>query len=181
MTYKEISSKQLSEIREILLEQQGSRCAICEEPLGTDKANQHVDHQHCFKSEQLGVAGCGLIRGVLCRNCNALEGKVWNNIHRYGKTDGLPVESRIRWLERLLAYYNANYSHSNPTLHPSEKRPEKLGKQEYNRIIKYYKSLPEAYKQSGELRDIPKYTGRWSPKLKDLHYRMTSGDGGGNG
>lgn len=172
--YREISFSQLNEMRETLLERQGGKCAICGSPISHDGEIGNVDHQHCFKGDELGIYGNGLIRGVLCRNCNSLEGKVWNNIHRYGKTSNHedPVLARVEWLENLLDYYRENYSHISPTLHPKEKRIEKLGKQQYNKIIKFWKTLPQSYKRNGEMKEMPKYTGRWSPKLKELALGM---------
>lgn len=171
--YKEITSSQLPELRKRLLESQDFKCAICEKILDpNDSGNCNVDHQHLFKSEELGIFGNGLIRGVLCRECNHLEGKIWNNIHRYGKVQKTqnndPVLGRIGFIEKLLNYYRNNLQHSEPILHPSERRIEKLGKSEYNQLIKVFKSLPSSYKRNGQIRDIPKFTGLWSPKLKEL-------------
>lgn len=173
MDYQIISNSGLSKIREELLLQQNFKCAIC----GCDvkeTLNQHVDHQHCFKSEELGVNGAGLIRGVLCRNCNALEGKIWNNTHRYGVTDSNdPVKSRIEWLQNLIGYYNNNYQHQNKILHPKEQRIEKLQKSVYNKILKWFKEQEFAYKRNGNLKPFPKYNGKWSNKLKE-YYKMMS-------
>lgn len=167
MNYKTISQKDLRDLRVQLLEAQNNKCAICQVELGGDNTNQHVDHQHCFKSEELGVNGAGLIRGVLCRNCNALEGKIWNNTHRYGVTNSdNPVDSRIEFLSNLILYYKENYQHKNPTLHPSEKRIEKIQKSQYNRLLKWYKSQDFAYKRNGEIKPFPKFTGKITPKLE---------------
>lgn len=166
MNFETISQKDLGELRNQLLTRQCNRCAICQVELGDDKTNQHVDHQHCFKSEELGVNGAGLIRGVLCRNCNALEGKIWNNTHRYGVTESDdPVGSRVKFLESLILYYKENYQHCTKVLHPSEKRIEKLQKSQYNSLLKWYKEQDFAYKRNGELKPFPKFTGKLTPKL----------------
>lgn len=165
--YREITVNQLNnEIRPRLLEFSGYLCMICQKEL-TDSAC--VDHQHLLSREELGVNQGGLIRGVLCDNCNRLEGKIWNNIHRFGHSDSEdPIGSRVRFLQSLISYYLDNWSHKERILHPSERRPEKLGKREYNNLIKLYKSLPSSYKRNGDLKDPPKFTGRWSPKLREL-------------
>lgn len=177
MEYKEITSSELGVVRAILLEQQGSKCAICQVTLDPkDPTNCHVDHQHLFKSEELGVNGAGLIRGVLCRDCNALEGKIWNAIHRFQKTDlEDPVGSRSAWVSNLLAYWNSNHSRQERILHPKERRIERLQKSEYNRLIKVYKLLTTSYKKDGTLKEPPKFTGRWSPALKKLKEIEESG------
>lgn len=45
---------------ETLMREQGGQCAACH-----SKAAKHLDHDH----------GTGLVRGMLCRACNLLEGK----------------------------------------------------------------------------------------------------------
>lgn len=175
--YKTISPKELKSLREELLQKQDHKCAICGVELYGDALNQHVDHQHCFKSEELGVNGAGLIRGVLCRNCNALEGKIWNNAHRYGVTDcNDPVGSRVEFLKNLIEYYNNNYQHQENVLHPSEKRIEKLEKRTYNKLLKWYKSKDFAYKRNGELKAFPKFTGKITPKIRG-YMKQAKGEG----
>lgn len=174
MNYKSVSSGELNSIRQELLKLQDHKCAICQKDLMDEPtSNQHVDHQHLYKSDGLGFEGNGLIRGVLCRDCNALEGKIWNNLHRFGKADkSNPVESRKDWLVKLIDYYNHPYYNSNPILHPKEKRFEKLGKSQYNKILKWYKSQDFAYKRNGDLKPFPKYTSKISPKMQGFIDQM---------
>lgn len=168
--FLEITKVQLKEVRAKILEHQGFKCAICNVELTeNDSGNCHVDHQHLFKSETLGENGNGLIRGVLCRDCNALEGKIWNNIHRYGKVLGdTPTEGRKKFLENLVRYYDFNFQQVEKILHPNERHIERIGRREYGQLIKVFKSLPDSYKRDGSLRETPKFTGLWSPKLKEL-------------
>lgn len=169
MSYKEITRREMDELRSQILKEQDYRCAICKKNLRDEPKNQNVDHQHCFKHEALGDQGAGLVRGILCRNCNAMEGKIWNNTHRYGLVDPEDcVGSRIRWLESVIRYYNDNQIHKERVLHPKERRPERLSKSEYNRLIKHYKSLKASYKKDGTLKTPPKFTGRWSKRLEEL-------------
>lgn len=173
-SYKSVSSGDLNSIRQELLKLQDYKCAICGKDLSNEQTNnQHVDHQHLYKSDELGYCGNGLIRGVLCRDCNALEGKIWNNLHRFGKSDKSdPVESRKDWLIKLIDYYNNPYYDSNPILHPKERRPEKLQKSEYNKILKWYKQQAFAYKRNGEMKPFPAYTGKMSDKIKKYQEQM---------
>jgi hypothetical protein len=60
-----------------LVDQQGSRCAICTADLVDDARSWHVDHDHSCCPNTSGdrgrnrKRGCGLcIRGILCANCN---------------------------------------------------------------------------------------------------------------
>ena len=65
--------------KEELLKNQDGKCAICGKEISLSEAV--LDHQHKNKrSDVNGVIGNGLIRGVLCRDCNCMEGKVWNNL-----------------------------------------------------------------------------------------------------
>lgn len=172
--YKSISSGELNAVRQELLKLQDFKCAICGKDLTNEQtSNQHVDHQHLYKSDELGFCGNGLIRGVLCRDCNALEGKIWNNLHRFGKSDKSdPVESRKDWLIKLIDYYNHPYYDSDPILHPKEKRFEKLGKARYNKILKWYKTKDFAYKRNGDLKPFPKYSTKISKKMGDYMNQM---------
>lgn len=176
LNFKEINQSELSKVRKDILAHQNYRCAICQCDLSDEQSNnQHVDHQHLYKSDELGYQGNGLIRGVLCRDCNALEGKIWNNIHRFGKSDkSNPVESRKNWLINLIDYYNNPYYNVEPILHPKEKRVETLQKSTYNKAHKWYKTKDFAYKRNGELKPFPKYQGKMTSKLKDFIEMMKS-------
>lgn len=58
---------------ELLLFIQNRSCAICFTPFdGFSKGPPHVDHDHALKT----------VRGLLCRNCNTVEGLV--------RTSGIP-------------------------------------------------------------------------------------------
>lgn len=170
---KTITHSHIMHVRQQLLEMQGFKCAICAKILPDGNDIGSVDHQHLFKSEELGVQGAGLIRGVLCRDCNVLEGKFWNACHRYGKTAPEdPVGSRVDWLLRLAEYYQDNYSLKDAVVHPRENRVPKLQKSEYNRLIKFWKSQTTSYKKNGELKPQPKFTGRCNPTLLKLKESM---------
>ena len=99
-------------MREVLLEKQGWKCPICGKPLTqllkelTGRNDACLDHCH----------STGMIRGVICRNCNSMEGKIRNCIRRakYMLTEDA-------WLDSLRAYWK--HYKMNPTniLHPSHK------------------------------------------------------------
>ena len=59
----------LPQIKKKLIEEQGGVCPLCKRDLRkADSYNQCVDHDH----------ETGLIRAVLCRQCNGAEGKIKN-------------------------------------------------------------------------------------------------------
>jgi len=65
-----------------------------------------LDHCH--------VTGC--IRGVLCRNCNGIEGKVFN-LARRAKRDG----TVDWWVQRLLEYWQKYIAAPSGIYHPTHK------------------------------------------------------------
>lgn len=74
-------------IRNQMLKKQNGICPLCRTPIPDDMAVLDHSHQH------------GYIRAVLCRNCNAMEGKVMNLANRAKRT-GTPLE----WLAALVEY-----------------------------------------------------------------------------
>lgn len=145
---KQLKSSEIQIVRETILKEQHGLCALCLNKI-TEDTGAALDHQHRRKSDLIGVDGAGLIRGVLCRACNCLEGKIWNATTRYRQPKS--VQDRIDMLKRLVKYYEkTNYD----LVHPSEKVPLKeVSKSNYNRLKKLYigkKKFPE-YPKSGKV------------------------------
>jgi len=119
---KQLRHKDIPILRERLLKKQNYICPICGETINKPA----LDHQHKRK-----INGSGLVRGVLCKNCNVLLGKMENNCTRYGvQQKDLPdvLVNMSEYLRRKhLPYY-----------HPSEsKKPPKLKKASYNKLKKH--------------------------------------------
>ena len=129
--YIQLKSKDIPKYRDMIIKEQNGLCAICKEELKKDGSGVSLDHQHKTKREIVGVNGAGLIRGVLCRNCNVFEGKIWNNSKRFGKFETLP-----QFLRNVADYLEKdNY----PYIHPSESPPTiKVSKRQYNKLAKAY-------------------------------------------
>jgi hypothetical protein len=165
--YVYLKSKDIAEIRESLLLSQDGRCALCSCKI-TDKTGVSLDHQHKNKSDEIGEDGGGLIRGVLCRSCNVLEGKLWNAMKRFLQVKN--VQERINWLENLILYYkqpNLNLVHPNEI--PKE---PKIGKREFNKINKYYK---EKYPNRKPL-EYPK-SKKYTKTLLEIKNEMENNNG----
>ena len=136
---RQIKSTEVKELREKILENQGFKCAICGKDIRNDPGFA-LDHQHKLnKNQTLGTDGAGLIRGVLCRDCNVLEGRIWNNSTRYKQFK--TVKERNEFLKQLIQYYeNGTY----PFIHPTEKVPLKsISKRQYNKLKKVCLKVPE--------------------------------------
>ncbi len=96
LKYKDVATH-----RQSLLAQQGGCCALCLEPILDDAV---LDHDH----------KTGLIRAVLHRGCNALLGKLENNLARNKVT-----ESRLRnWTNNVVGYISRQHTE---LIHPTHK------------------------------------------------------------
>lgn len=106
---KRLTHSKVAPARDALLKKQGRRCPLCDGVMGGKGKQPVLDHDH----------NTGFIRDVICRNCNGMEGKVFN-LARRAKNKFTEKE----WLERLLAYYER---HETPQhggyLHPTYKTP----------------------------------------------------------
>lgn len=146
--FRQLKQNEIPEIREKILLEQNGKCAICGDIID-EKTGVSLDHQHKRIADNIGSDGAGLIRGVLCRACNVIEGKIWNNMNRYKQPEN--IQDRIIFLKNLLQYYKKdNYA----LIHPSEKIKEKsVSKRNYNKLRKLYsgKAAFPKYPASGKL------------------------------
>lgn len=98
---------------------QNGVCPLCRRNLTSlGSPNQCVDHDHTT----------GVIRGVLCRTCNGLEGKVLLLAIRAAFKEGA-----VDWIIALAAYLKLHREPQTAYLHPthltdSEKKVKQLAK-----------------------------------------------------
>lgn len=144
----QLKSKDIKPLRTKLLNEQNGNCKLCGETIN-DESGISLDHQHMTSKEIIGEDGAGLVRGVLCRSCNVLEGKIWNNVSRYKQPEN--VADRIHFLESLISYYKES---NTEFIHPNEEPKEPIvSKRNYNKLKKIYtgrKKFPE-YPKSKKL------------------------------
>ena len=156
--YRQLKSSEIQEVRNEILSEQNGLCALTGVKI-TPETGYSLDHQHMTLKENIGEDGAGLIRGVLTRAANVLEGKIWNNMSRYLQPES--VQDRIDFLESLVEYYKKeNY----PMVHPNEKPKERsISKRQYNKLAK-------EYKESGKKARFPMYPnkGKMTKKLDEL-------------
>ena len=138
---KILKQSEIKQLRGELLKRQNGLCALC----GNEIDSPCLDHSHKRNG------GTGLIRGVICRGCNALLGKIENNARR----------NRIKGPLSFWMCDAARYIDNSRTeyLHPTEvKKPKKLKKSSYNEVRKHFKG-------KGKFHEYPK-SGKLTIKLK---------------
>lgn len=99
-----IKNKDIPAFRERLIAEQGGRCWLCDVDLSTVTAC--LDHNH----------QTGHIRGVLCGNCNGIEGKISNLANR-AKRSG----TRYGFVAKVLAYWDHFTGSQRQEIHPTHK------------------------------------------------------------
>lgn len=101
---KRLKSREVADYRQQLLLKQHNLCALCGDPIEPGKAVLDHDHE------------TGHIRGVLHRGCNALEGKIVNNMARNHVTP--------QRLHNMMKYWDLYHGQHQPELHPTHRTPE---------------------------------------------------------
>lgn len=136
---KRLKQADLSKIRSDLHKEQKNICPIMKQEFPLDI--MVVDHQHRRSSEEIGENGAGLIRGVIHRQANVLEGKIVNAFYRYGLHKFISLPDFLRNLADYLELDKY------PMIHPEEvsilrkKEKKKLQKNSYNKLVKKLKEI----------------------------------------
>ena len=102
-----LKTSEIKELREALLGKQKGVCPLCGERIQLGQAT--LDHDH----------KTGFIRSVLCRNCNSMEGKVFNAATRAKRTS-----TAILWLKKMIKYHETHDNKPSGVYHPTYKTPE---------------------------------------------------------
>lgn len=105
---EKMKTKDIPRVKAEIIKEQGYQCLLCRMDLRKVEA-RNVCLDHCHKS--------GYVRGVLCRNCNGVLGKV-ENLATRAKKD----RTHLSWLENAVSFLQ---SHSKapvyPYIHPTHK------------------------------------------------------------
>lgn len=99
-----IKASQIKAVTARILAEQGGVCPLCRQTIPDGMAC--LDHDHTT----------GEIRGVLCRNCNGIEGRIRNRV-----TSAKRKLSSIEWLNNLLEYWKLHRVSQHHLLHPTFK------------------------------------------------------------
>lgn len=131
----------ISTLRDALSQKQGGFCPLCQRELNAPC----LDHHHKKR-----IKGSGQVRGVLCRSCNVMLGKIENNCVRYA----ISQEDLPRILRNMARYLEQPHL---PYIHPSDApKTPKLKKSSYNKLKKIMEDAPgrkkcPEYPKSGKL------------------------------
>ncbi len=121
----QLKQKDVKPLRSKLLKDQNNLCLICKNHIN----DGCLDHHHKKR-----IKGSGLIRGVLCSQCNVYLGKIENNAPRYGITN-TDLSDRLRSIANYLDMDDL------PFIHPSERKKDPiLSKRCFNKLKKAYSS-----------------------------------------
>lgn len=102
-----LKTKDIPVIREQYIQNQHNKCLLCEADLDVPCLD------HCHKK--------GHIRGVLCRRCNVLEGKITNSAKRLG----IGQEKLFNILKNYAAYQQLESNLIHPTYFTAEEKIER--------------------------------------------------------
>lgn len=124
--WEQLETKDIPQLRNKLLQDQDGKCGICKKsPIDTVWA---LDHCH-----KKGYGGSGLVRGVLCRNCNSVEGKIVRALKRFG----IKIHELSGWLRNLADWLDKDHY---PYIHPTERDRTKVTKTEFKGFMEFMKS-----------------------------------------
>lgn len=111
-----LTNSMVAMVRVNALATQQGRCAVCKERIAdlprttSGKVQAPVlDHDH----------NTGICRGVLCNNCNGIEGKISNLANRAKRSSTV-----LEWLTQLTEYLNHHSVNRTSMLHPTHKSIE---------------------------------------------------------
>lgn len=93
--------------RAILEKRQAFTCALC--PIKLTVQTGRLDHDH----------STGLVRGVLCNNCNGIEGKIKNLVNR-----GRRGQAKHDYLGKLVLYWLTHSTDQTGLLYPTHLNTE---------------------------------------------------------
>lgn len=102
-----IKNSEIPAMREKIIAEQDGKCWLCDVDLRT--VMPCLDHDH----------ETGKIRGVLCGNCNGIEGKIHNLVRRAKRQ-----MSKVDFLNRVIAYWVQHTLEPRSEIHPTHKTPD---------------------------------------------------------
>jgi hypothetical protein len=148
---------------------QNKKCPILDQEILFE--HSVLDHKHIIKKEikrELGKDGKGLLRGVLDFRANAWEGKIVNSFKRVGLQKlGVYLPDALR---RLAEYLENPPMEGQMIVHPgANEKLGKLGKREYNLVIKYFSEIYPKRKKIPTWKKGMKLTKEWEKMINAVN------------
>ncbi len=109
---RRITKAEVPAVRQRLLIQQKNQCALCGvnmQKKGLVKGVIKSLYRACLDHCHVG----GQIRGILCNNCNGIEGKIFN-LARRARRNG----TEIQFLAKLTRYWHHHKTNQTGLVHP---------------------------------------------------------------
>ena len=151
-----VKTSDLSQLREDMHNAQGCVCPILDQIFPVSECV--VDHMHRAKrTDPIGPRTGGLIRGVIHRQANTIEGKFVNAYRRYGLHKYMDEPQFLRNLADYLERKHTNYIH-----------PNEVPNKAYRYIQLFsYKTLKEKMDAAGVKKGLPPF-----PRNKKLKFTI---------
>lgn len=108
---RKLKTTEVAMHREMLIEQQHGKCALCHQPFEADAV---LDHDH----------KTGIVRGVLHRGCNAMLGHIENNRARNYLTDDRRLYGMLSAAPRYIVMGKGKALDPSAVLYPTHKNDE---------------------------------------------------------
>lgn len=102
---RRLKTTEVSVVKKRLYDKQEGICPLCETKM-QNLSDACLDHDH----------DSGLIRGVLCRHCNGIEGKIKNLVTRARR--GMAFEN---YLGKIIMYWMHHQTDRTGLYHPTHK------------------------------------------------------------
>lgn len=99
-----IKNSDIPAMREKIIAEQVGKCCLCD--IDLKLVVPCLDHDH----------ETGFIRGVLCGNCNGIEGKIHNLVRR-AKRD----KTKFVFVDKILDYWSKHQACPRNEIHPTHK------------------------------------------------------------
>lgn len=136
MKSKQLKSSDIKKLKKFLHKKNNAICPVLK--VKVDLNNMVVDHSHSANARILKTDDGGLVRGIMHRGANIIEGKITNAFIRTGlhKIDNINIPSLLR---NLADYLEDKTISKKQYIHPSEKpKVPTLSKRNFNILVKLY-------------------------------------------
>lgn len=156
--YIPLSPAAAQELKTKVHKEQGEVCPIVGKKFPL--SDMVLDHKHKKKSDPMGKDGKGLVRGLIYKGANRIEGPLASGYARFGLSQHITLPEFLR----RLADYLENPPLGQQYIHPTEVSKTKLprlNKNDFNLVVKYWSKIKPKSKTPPTYREDMLMTGDW--------------------